>query len=135
LLDKKDNEPFPIVLTIFDLELLVYYLNNPFDFLYYIKQRISTMDYFIAEEEMVFLGYHLDQKLWRIPNSDLVTIESNFGQMIDRNYFPIKAKLKVSDEGGAIKSKWKNDKFNQLCNDLTKLNLAIITDIISLLSR
>jgi hypothetical protein len=130
LLDKKDNEPFPIVLTIFDLELLVYYLNNPFDFLYYIKQRISTMDYFIAEEEMVFLGYHLDQKLWRIPNSDLVTIESDYGQMIDRNYFPIKAKLKVSDEGDAIKSKWKNDKFNQLCNDLTKLNLAIITDII-----
>ena len=67
MLNKKNDDPFPIVLTIFDLELLTHYLDDPYDFLYYIKQRISLMDYFKADEEMVFLGYHLDQKLWKIP--------------------------------------------------------------------
>ncbi|MCK4377088.1 MAG: hypothetical protein KAV97_02585, partial [Actinomycetia bacterium] len=31
MLGKKDNNPFPIVLTIFDLDLLSYYLNDPYD--------------------------------------------------------------------------------------------------------
>jgi len=130
MLNKQDDDPFPIILTIFDLELLVYYLSDPFDFLYYIKQRTSLMDYFVADEEIAFLGYHLVQKLWKIPNVDRVTIDSYFGQLIDRNYYPIKAGLKVSDEGDAIKKRWQNKDFDQLCNALKTLNEAKITDIL-----
>lgn len=90
ILEKNDDDPYPIVLTIFDLELLVHYLDDPFDFLYYIKQRTLLMDYFIADEEMTFLGYHLDQKLWKIPNMDIHMIEANYAQLIDRNYCPFK---------------------------------------------
>ncbi|PKP59110.1 MAG: hypothetical protein CVT88_06205, partial [Candidatus Altiarchaeales archaeon HGW-Altiarchaeales-1] len=97
MLDKKDNEPFPIFSTIFDLELMVHYLNDPYDFLYYLKQRTSLMDYFKADGEMVFLGYHLDQKLRKIPKSDRVAIDTDFGQLIDRNYYSLKAGLEVSD--------------------------------------
>jgi len=130
MLDKKDNEPFPIFSTIFDLELMVHYLNDPYDFLYYIKQRTSLMEYFKADEEIVFLGYHLDQKLWKIPKSDFVAIDTDFGQLIDRNYYPLKAGLEVSDEGDAIKNRWKNEDFDKLCNRLKTLNEAKITDII-----
>jgi len=130
LLEKEDYEPFPIVLTIFDLELLVHYLNDPYDFLYYIKQRTSLMDYFKADEEMVFLGYHLDQKLWKKPNVDICFIDNYFGQLIDRNYYPLMAGLKVSDEGDKIKYRWKDEYFDQLCNELKNLNEAKITDIL-----
>ena len=130
MLDKKDADPFPIVLTIFDLELLTHYLNDPYDFLYYIRQRISLMDYFKADEEMVFLGYHLDRKLWKLPKSDRVMIDTDFGQLIDRNYYPIKAGLEVSDDGDALKKRWKNEDFDQLCNQLKTLDQAKITDII-----
>ena len=130
MLDKKDNEPFPIFSTIFDLELMVHYLNDPYDFLYYIKQRISLMDYFKADEEMVFLGYHLDQKLWKIPKSDGVAIDTDFGQLIDRNYYPLKAGLEVSDEGDAIKNRWKNANFDKLCDQLKTLDEPKITDIV-----
>ena len=130
MLNKKNDDPFPIVLTIFDLELLTHYLDDPYDFLYYIKQRISLMDYFKADEEMVFLGYHLDQKLWKIPKSDMFAIDTDFGQLIDRNYYPLKAGLEVSDEGDAIKKRWQNEKFDQLCNELKNLNEAKITDIL-----
>ena len=121
MLNKQDGDPFPIVLTIFDLELLIHYLDDPYDFLYYIKQRISLMDYFKADEEIVFLGYHLDQKLCKIPNSDVAQICTDFGQLIDRNYYPLKAGLNVSDDGDTIKNRWENHDFDQLCNQLKLL--------------
>lgn len=130
MLDKKNDDPFPIVLTIFDLELLTHYLNDPYDFLYYIKQRTSLMDYFKADEEMVFLGYHLDKKLWKNPKYDMVAIDTVFGQLIDRNYFPLKAGLEVSDDGDAIKKRWQSEKFDQLCNELKNSTDAKITDIL-----
>ncbi len=130
MLDKKDDEPFPIFSTIFDLELMTYYLNDPYDFLYYIRQRTFLMEYFEADEEMVFLGYHLAQKLWKIPKNDFIALDTTFGQLIDRNYYPLKAGLKVSDEGDIIKNRWKNEDFNRFCNRLKTLDEPKITDII-----
>lgn len=130
MLEKKDCDPYPIVLTAFDLELLVHYLADPFDFLYYIKQRVELMDYFRANEEMAFLGYHLDQKLWKIADADFCGINSDFAQLIDRNYFPIRAGIQVSDEGDDIQHRWKNKQFEQLCTELNNINESKITDIL-----
>ncbi|MCK4377671.1 MAG: SEC-C domain-containing protein [Actinomycetia bacterium] len=130
MLDKKDNDPFPIILTIFDLDLLTYYLNDPYDFLYYIRQRTSLMDYFKADEEMSFLGYHLKQKLWKIPKVDGCLIATQFAQLVDRNYYPLKAGLEVSGDGDTIKNRWKNEDFDRLCNQLKNIDQAKITDII-----
>lgn len=130
MLEKKDNDPFSIVLTVFDLALLTHYLNDPYDFLYYIRQRTILMDYFVAGEETIFLGYHLEKKLWKMPRASHMIIDTSFGQLIDRNYIPFKLGLKVSDEGDAIKNRWKNENFNRLCNELKNLNEANITDIL-----
>lgn len=130
MLDKKEDDPFPIVLTVFDLELIIDYLNDPYDFLYYIKQRTLLMDYFRADEEIVYLGYHLDRKLWKSPNTNFFVIDSSYGQVIDRNYYPKKAGLDVSDEGDVIKNRWKNEGFDNLCDRLKTLNEPKITDII-----
>jgi len=130
MLNKKDNDPFPIVLTIFDLDLLTFYLNDPYDFLYYIRQRTLLMDYFKADEEMTFLGYHLEQKLWKIPKVDGCLIATSFAQLVDRNYYPLKAGLVVSDDGDTIKNRWKNEDFDRLCNQLKNIGQAKITDIV-----
>ncbi len=130
MLDKKDNDPFPIILTIFDLEIIIHYLQDPYDFLYYIRQRTVLMDYFIAEEEIVFLGYHLNHKLWKAPNRDLVLIDQSIGQLIDRNYYPLKLGLEISDEGDKIKNRWINEDFDNLCKEIKTLKDAKITDII-----
>ncbi|MHB8109438.1 MAG: SEC-C metal-binding domain-containing protein [Syntrophorhabdaceae bacterium] len=130
MLDKKDDDPFPIILTIFDLELLVHYLADPYDLLYYIKQRTSLMDYFIADEEAVYLGYHLMHKLWKTSETNLFALDTSFAKLIDRNYYPFKAGLAVSDKGDAIKTRWKNEDFDHLCKELKGSNQAKITDII-----
>jgi hypothetical protein len=129
-LDKKTNEPYPLFLTVFDLELVTHYLNNPYDLLYYIRQRIALMDYFKAESEMIFLGYHLEMKLWKVPNSDFVGLDADFGGLIDRNYYPLRLGVKVSDEGDAIKNRWKNDEFDLLCKQLAESYEPKVTDII-----
>ena len=130
LLDKKREDPFPLVLTIFDLELIVHYLKDPYDFMYYVRQRILLMDYFYADEEMVFLGYHLDRKLFKLENKATVVIDRGFGQLIDRNYYPYRVGVAISDEGDTIKTKTTNKRFTQLCDELKQLSDPRITDII-----
>lgn len=130
LLERENSAPLPIAINIFDLELLVYYLTDPFDFLYYIRQRIALMDYFIANEESAFLGYHLKKKLWRTPSANMEAIDDTFVTMIERNYYPVKAGLSVSDNGDALKQRVERRSFDQLCSRLKELNAAKITDII-----
>ena len=132
MLDKRDDDPFPIFFTIFDLELVAHYLRDPYDFLYYVRQRISLIDYFVANGEIEFLGYHLSMKLWRRPGEDLVFLGPKLASAIDRNYYTMKMGLEISDEGDTIKNRWKDENFDQLCNKLKSLDRqsSKVTDII-----
>lgn len=132
MLEKKQTDPYPIFLSIFDLELLTHYLNDPYDFLYYVRQRITLMDYFRADEEMVYLGYHLKNKLWPLENADLVSIETDYGGIIDRNYYPLKTGYSylVSTSGDPIKNLWKDEHFDKLCSNIKRLKFSQVTDII-----
>lgn len=130
LLDKEGSSPHPLFLTIFDLELVLFYLNNPYDFLYYIRQRIKLMDYFIADEEIHFLAYHLINKLWKDSKANFIQIDTSLGQLIDRNYYPFKLGIETSSKNDRIQNRWKNEDFNTLCNQLSSLTSPKVTDII-----
>lgn len=132
LLQKKDTDPFPLFLSIFDLELVAHYLNDPYDFLYYIRQRITLMDYFRADEEMVYLGYHLQNKLWRDENASIMNLDTSYGAIIDRNYFPLKSGYShlVSDSNDPIRNLWKDEHFDKLCSEIKRLQASQVTDII-----
>ncbi|MGN6603440.1 MAG: SEC-C metal-binding domain-containing protein [Ginsengibacter sp.] len=130
LLDKNNNSPHPLFLTIFDLELVLFYLDNPYDFLYYVRQRIELMEYFHANEEIHYLGYHLTNKLWRDTKADFIQIDTSLGQLIDRNYYPFKLGIETSSTGDRIRSRWKNEDFEILCKQLDDLNTPKVTDVI-----
>jgi hypothetical protein len=130
LLEKNNADPHPLVLTIFDLDLILFYLNKPYDLFYYLRQRITLMDHFIADEEMHYLGYHLLHKLWRNPEADTITLENDFGQLIDRNYYPLKLGIKTSSRTDKIRNRWKNQFFDDLCDQIDDLNTPKKTDIV-----
>lgn len=130
LLTKTASDPYPIVFTIFDLELIAHYLNDPYDFLYYLRQRSSLADYYVANEEMAFLGHHLSNKLWKNPKANMEVLDNSFAGAIDRNYYPMKLGLEVPDIGDSIKSAWKDENFDRLCKRLKTLAQPKITDII-----
>ncbi|HMQ11127.1 MAG TPA: SEC-C metal-binding domain-containing protein [Oligoflexia bacterium] len=129
LLKLKENSPSPLAFTAFDLEIVTHYLNDPYDLLYYIRQRINLINHFRGDEEMVYLGYHLKNKLWK-DNAGSVSLNYDFAQAIDRNYYPFRAAILVSDEGDSIKAQWKDDHFDYLCNQIKKIGNDKITDII-----
>jgi uncharacterized protein YchJ len=132
MLDKADDGPAPLFISIFDLELLAHYLPDPYDFLYYVRQRINLLDYFHAAEELVFLGYHLRNKLWKMDNYDGGMLDTDFGANIDRNYYPYKTGLShlVSDKNDPILNRWKPENFDLLLKNLKHSKHENITDII-----
>lgn len=132
MLVKESHDPFPLFLSVFDLELLVHYLKDPYDFLYYVRQRIDLMDYFRADEELVYLGYHLDRKLWRIDGYDHGMIETDFGGIIDRNYYPHKTGLLhlLREKDDPIQNRWKDPRFDVFVKELKSAGHPKATDII-----
>lgn len=129
-LEKKETNPYPLFLTIFDLELVLFYLDNPYDFLYYVRQRIGLMESIFANEEIDYLGYHLMKKLWKDPKADFIHIDTSFAQLIDRNYYPLKLGVETSSDSDRIRNRWKNDNFDALCTQISNSKSAKATDVI-----
>ncbi len=132
LLSKNSEDPYPLFVSAFDLELLVHYLKDPYDFLYYVRQRIRLMDYFRADEELVYLGYHLDKKLWPQDGFDFGSIETDFGKIIDRNYYPYKTGIshKLPKKDDPILNRWKDPQFDLFIKAVKAANHPNTTDII-----
>lgn len=130
LINKLEIDPYPISLSVFDLELLVHYLKDTFEFLYYIRQRIDLMTYFKAHEEITYLSYHLKKKLWNNPSYSHEMIDSNFAQLIDRNYYSYKIGAKLSEKGDIIANRWKNENFEKLINQLKKIKINRVIDLV-----
>lgn len=132
MLVKKPDDPFPLFVSAFDLELLVHYLKDPYDFLYYVRQRTRLMEYFRADEELVYMGYHLDQKLWPREGYDFVSIESDFGKIIDRNYYPYKTGMShlLPDKDDPILNRWKDPQFDLFIKSIKFSGDVRTTDII-----
>ncbi|MBS1526791.1 MAG: SEC-C domain-containing protein [Bacteroidetes bacterium] len=132
MLVKKNEDPFPLVVSVFDLELLAHYLKDPYDFLYYVRQRTALMEYFRADEELIYLGYHLDQKLWPREGCDFVGIDTDFGGLIDRNYYPYKTGLThfLVEKDDPIHNRHKDTEFDIFMEAIKSANNPKTTDII-----
>jgi hypothetical protein len=132
MLNKEEQDPYPLFVSVFDLELLVYYLADPYDFLYYVRQRIALINYFWADEELVYLGYHLHRKLWKIEGYDGGSLDTDYGALIDRNYYPIKTGMAhlLSTKNDPIHNRWKGEKFELLTSSIKNSGHPQATDII-----
>lgn len=117
----KGEQP-PIAFSVFDLRLISHYLDSPYDFAYYIRQRIETADYFYASTEMCFLGYHLQHKLWRDPKRSMILIDDAFASDIDQNYYPLLAGVEVNPEiiEDRIAARWRNESFEKFWGQIAQ---------------
>ena len=108
-----EQTSLPLICSIFDLHLLTEYLNNPYDFTYYVKQRIETWNFFKFTNEISILGYHLKNNLHHLQGYNVALIDDYYARMIDEDYMPylygLKDKLDLS-------LKWRSDFMNQFCS-------------------
>lgn len=82
-----DTELTPIAVSIFDLELIVDYIDG-FDMLYdYVQKRAKHSKYFIADNELCFFSHYLKRDLFKHPNSDMMMLDNDFAQRFDYDYY------------------------------------------------
>lgn len=132
LLEKKDSDPWPLAMNVFDLDVLTTYLPDPFDFLYYINQRVHLADKIMAGNEIICLGYHLDQKLFIDSNSkyDHMMIAPDFGQLVDDDIMRQIYGTEEEKKKSRLRQKWKNDSFIQLVTQIKASKVPGLTDAV-----
>lgn len=115
-LQKAPGDPFPIALSIFDLDVIAFYLRDPFEFMYYLRQRTSLSDYFKADSEMTLLGHHLKQKLFKSQDASFEILDASYGRLIDANFQVMRGSVPRTVAADKLYSKWQNDEFRRLIN-------------------
>jgi hypothetical protein len=90
-------EELPVAINIFDLALLAKYLKNVDRFIDYISKRIQYSKYFKADNEMAFLGFHLNKGLKKY-DGDLIYLDESWAQSIDRKFHHEVYKTKYEKE-------------------------------------
>ena len=127
-LQKGPQDPFPIALSIFDLDVVCFYLDDPFDLLYYIRQRSAHSRHFHSVSEMAMLSFHLRHKLHPDEKASGNFIDSGYAQLIDEHYPIATGDYPPSDFPDRLHHQWRNDEFERLVADVKSSPAAERTD-------
>lgn len=134
-LKKSESDPYPIVLNVFDLEILAYYLKCPFEFLYYLRQRVLLHEHFMGQSEIDLLAYHLNQKLFPLKDEksgrpiDWALVEG-MGQLIDAHFPSACGHAPKTKAMQRLHAKWSNPDFQEMVDQLKKSKQPGLTDAI-----
>ncbi len=129
-LQKAAANPFPVAMNVFDLDILTFYLKDPFEFLYYLRQRTVLSEYFIGSSEMALLGFHIKHKLFPRKDSDLMLLEESYAQLIDANFPVLRGYHPKTEAVQALYPIWKSKKFEQLIQAVMETRDPGFTDAI-----
>lgn len=130
LLSIDTGNPAPVVFSVFDLRLITHYLDNPYKFTYYIRQRIRTSSYFYSTSEINYLAFHLLHKLYPNPDYDWEVLDNDFATEIDKDYYPYISGGKTNLGTCTLKHKWENKRFETLCTAIEKITTPKTADIL-----
>ena len=114
LLNKADEDPNPVMMSVFDLDIISFYLRDRFDFLYYIRQRSTHAAYFVAENEKALLGFHLKRKLFPDDESPTREIEPVYSQLIDASFQVARGNWPYAPAADKLFHSWRNPPFDHL---------------------
>ena len=130
-LNKRNDDPWPLPLSLFDVDMLTEYLPDPYDFALYIKQRVDLTGIVQSDSEMTLLAYHLRQGLFKPERMDKFLVNSDLSQLVDADYMYRKGQIKEIDDKYSLKRDWSNATFEQLLSELkTNIDNPKLTDII-----
>lgn len=124
------NQLPPIQLSLFDLDLMVEYFKDSYEFAFYIKQRLENHEGIISSNEIIHLAYHLRYGLFMPKDSNMLLLDQSFGQTLDADYYHRKMGTPKPKEEEALLSSWQNKDFKKLVNTIKQLNEPSATDVI-----
>ena len=116
--------------SLFDLDLMVEYFRDPYEFAFYIKQRLENHEGIVSSNEIIHLAYHLHHGLFMPKNSDMVMLDQSLAQTLDADYYHRKMNTPKPKDEDTLFNPWQNKDFNKLINAIKQLNDPSTTDII-----
>ena len=129
-LQKPDSDPYPVTMSVFDLDVLSFYLNDPFEFLYYLRQRTKFVHNFWSVSEKALLGFHLKRKLIPHDESKRIVVDQDVAQLIDSNFPVAKGYWPKTKAANKLFGQWNNEAFVRLVNTVKRMRQTGLTDAI-----
>jgi SEC-C motif-containing protein len=129
-LAKRHDDPFPVAISIFDLDVLTFYLDDPFEFAYYLRQRVALSGYFKADTEMSLLGFHIKHKLFKKDEADWEMPDSSFAQLIDANFPAMRGSVRCTEAINKLYPQWENEGFQELVTQVKTTREPRFTDAV-----
>ena len=132
-LQKGPDDPYPVAMSIFDLDIVSFYLQDSFDFLYYMRQRSALAGKLKSDSEMSLLGFHLKEKLFPPENADVFLVEPSYAQLIDANYPVARGHWEHNEAAERLFHQWKNPTFDRIVREMKMTEQPGFTDALFLL--
>ena len=123
-LKRQDDGPHPVLLSVFDLDLICHYLKDRYEFLYYLRQRTRHGDHFVADSEMSLLGFHLKHKLFPDEKYDRTGIDTGFSQLVEADFLAARGDWPKPDASDRLFHTWNNEIFDELVEDIKSVALT-----------
>ncbi|MGD0010785.1 MAG: SEC-C domain-containing protein [Terriglobia bacterium] len=87
-LEKSESEPFPLAVGLFDLDTICKHINNPEQFIGYLKERENLHGRVRTGDELNYAGYYL--KFGNLEFEDHAFITDDFSGIFDRKWYKAK---------------------------------------------
>ncbi len=127
-LQKGGDDPYPLAMSIFDLDIVTSYLEDPFDLLYYMRQRSAHAAHFRSDSEMALLAFHLRNKLYATDEADLIYIDQGMAGLIDANFPVVKGHYPKTKAAGRLFHQWRNEEFERFVRQVKIIDQSGMTD-------
>jgi hypothetical protein len=129
-LKKSGDDPNPVMMSMFDLELFTHYLDNPFSFMLYMIKRTRLGSRIHALNEISVLAWHLKYSL-NVPKevTDLF-IDQSCALNIDQDFLAFKSNnpsLRIKEK---ICTPIGSPSFIKLCSEIMNLDFPEKVDLI-----
>lgn len=124
------NQLPPIQVSLFDLDLMAEYFKDPYEFAFYVKQRLENHEGIISSNEIIHLAFHLRNGLFMPRGADMFMLDQSIGQYVDADYYHRKMGTPKPDEKDALLNTWQNEDYKKLVDTVKQLNDPAMTDIV-----
>ncbi len=133
LLEKGSGDPYPVAISVFELDALTTYLPGPYDFVYYIRNRVIWADKIRAASEMALLGFHLKHKLFLPRDVDAVGVSESYSQLINANFPVIRGEQPSTAAAAELLPVWENEEFETLVSQIASADNSDLTNAVFML--
>ena len=129
-LSKSTDDPNPLALSVFDLEVMSHCLKDPYDYLYYLRQRTLHADRFAAMSELDLLSFHLACNLDPGQEPDFIFVSQDLSELIRADYLLSKGYWPQAHSTSELSFEWRDESFDQIIECVKETKVPGVTDAI-----